>query len=162
MITKIISGGQTGADRAALDAAALLGVETGGTAPKGYRICNWVGSDGEDWSLADLGLVQHSSRQYPPRTKQNVLDADATVIYSNNRNSPGSRLTERCCVDAGKRLLINPSQEKLRAWVQEGNPRVLNVAGSRLSVDNPYIYSHVFQEIYNLLMFQAYLVPGGL
>jgi hypothetical protein len=55
MIEKLISGGQTGADRAGLEAAKALGIATGGTAPKGWRIENPDGTSGSDPSLAEFG-----------------------------------------------------------------------------------------------------------
>jgi hypothetical protein len=74
MLTKIISTGLTAADRAALEAAVELCIPTGGTAPKGWRIQNYDGSTGSDPELAQFGLVEHESAEYPPRTRQNVAD----------------------------------------------------------------------------------------
>lgn len=64
MISKIISGGQTGADQGGLSAAIILNIKTGGTAPKGYR--TQAGS--ASW-LNKLGLLEHSSSDYAPRTQ---------------------------------------------------------------------------------------------
>ena len=62
-LKKVISGGQTGVDRAGLVAASLSKLETGGTAPQGYRTL-----DGEDYDLRDIfGLTEHWSSAYPPR-----------------------------------------------------------------------------------------------
>ena len=63
MLTKIISGGQTGVDAAALRAAKAVGIPTGGTAPKG-----WLTEDGPAPWLAEYGLVESDSPFYPPRT----------------------------------------------------------------------------------------------
>ena len=96
-LVKVISGGQTGADRGGIDAAAELGVETGGHAPLGYRT-----SRGNDTTLAKLGLLEDKSFAYPPRTKLNVKNSDGTVIIGSNMESAGSRLTYNLTVDHGK------------------------------------------------------------
>lgn len=142
-ITKIISGGQTGADRAGLDAARSLGIATGGTAPKGWRVCRFDGSDGNDPDLAELGLTEHESPEYPPRTKQNVRDADGTVWFGYPA-SPGGKLTIRTCKQLGKPYIINPSFEDLREWVTEKGITILNVAGNRSSLENPDIYKQTY------------------
>lgn len=91
-ITKVISGGQTGADRAGLVAAMDKGVATGGHAPKGYRT-----QTGPDFTLRDtFGLEEHPSDAYPPRTEANVRNAHATIIFG-DENSPGCSLTKRLC-----------------------------------------------------------------
>ena len=79
-ITKIIAGGESGADTGGLRAARDMDVLTGGTAPRGWRICLPDGSDGSDPELGTkFGLVEHDSYDYPPRTRQNVTDSDGTV-----------------------------------------------------------------------------------
>ena len=84
---KIISGGQTGADIAGLEAGRALGLKTGGIAPKGYRI-----QGGTNPALKDFGVTEHSSDQYRPRTIINVATSDVTFIFG-DPTSPGSRLT---------------------------------------------------------------------
>ena len=75
MITKIISGGQTGADRAALDFAIKMKIPHGGWIPKG-RLA-------EDGPLPEkYQLLEMSTTSYPKRTEQNVIDSDATLILS--------------------------------------------------------------------------------
>ena len=149
MIEKIISGGQTGADRAGLDAAALLKIPTGGTAPKGFRICNYDGTDGSDPSLANLGLVEHPLSSYPPRTKQNVLDSHGTVWFGFSK-SPGGVLTIKTCKTEGKPVLILETpftkdlEKRFINWIQNNNIKILNVAGNRHSKFNPDIYQCVF------------------
>ncbi len=74
-LRKIISGGQTGADMGGLLAAKELGLETGGTAPGGYKT-----EKGRNLDLRDIyGLTQFGT--YPQRTRINVRDSDATVIF---------------------------------------------------------------------------------
>ncbi len=144
-IERIVSGGQTGADRAGLDAAKALGIPTGGTAPKGWRICLPDGSDGTDPTLAELGLVEHRSREYPPRTRQNVADSDGTVWFG-YAESPGGKLTITTCKELGKPCLADPVRiGEFLDWLKENNIRVLNVAGNRTSEFNPDIYDRVFE-----------------
>jgi len=124
---KIISGGQTGIDRMGLEVARELGLPTGGTAPKSY----WT-ENGADPSLAAFGLKEHVERDYGPRTKQNVLDSDATVLYG-NPDSPGSRTTIRYCKELKKQCLINPEFKELAAIINNFDIKVLNVADNRAS-----------------------------
>jgi hypothetical protein len=147
MLKKIISGGQTGADRAALEAAVELCIPTGGTAPKGWRIQNYDGSTGSDPELAQFGLIEHESPEYPPRTRQNVADSDGT-LWVGATNTPGAVLTIRTATRLGKPLLMNPTPKRLVKWIEENSISVLNVAGNRLSPQNP----DIFERTYNLLM----------
>lgn len=134
-VSLVISGGQTGADQAGLAAAHVLGLKTGGMAPRGYR-CD----DGyQPWLKDKFGLIESSSSEYGPRTKVNVLQSDATVVFGNT-NSPGSRLTVRLCKEAGKPCLVNPeSPMVLRAWLIKHEVETLNVAGNRERT-NPGIF----------------------
>lgn len=124
-LTKVISGGQTGADRAGLEVAKRLRYETGGTVPRGYKT-----SRGPDPTLKEFGVVEHSSDRYPPRTAKNVRDGDGTVWFGNEETS-GGKLTIRTAKRLGKPLLINPTAGELRAWIIDNNIGVLNVAGDR-------------------------------
>jgi hypothetical protein len=75
MIKKIISGGQTGADRAALDTAIKLGIPHGGWISKGRKA--------EDGPLPDKYQLQEMpTDSYPERTEQNVVDSEGTLIIS--------------------------------------------------------------------------------
>jgi hypothetical protein len=124
-LTKVISGGQTGADRAGLETARCLGYETGGAVPRGYKT-----SKGPDPGLKKFGVVEHSSDRYPPRTVKNVRDGDGTVWFGNEETS-GGKLTIGTARRLGKPLLINPTAGELRAWIIDNNVGVLNVAGDR-------------------------------
>lgn len=146
MIEKLISGGQTGADRAGLDAAKILGIPTGGTAPKGWRICNPDGTDGSDPTLAEFGLVESDSREYRDRTIQNVQDSDATVWYG-FQDSPGGKLTLSTAKRLNKPAIVNPTPQQLRQWVEGNSIKILNVAGNRFSTHNPDIYDLVYRSI---------------
>jgi hypothetical protein len=130
--TKIISGGQTGADRAALDWAIQYGMTHGGWCPKGRRA--------EDGPLdARYQLTQTPSSAYAERTRWNVRDADATIIISLSETlSGGSLLTRQIAEELGRPWLhLWPSQSikqlgrHLAEFVTEHRVRVLNVAGPR-------------------------------
>ncbi|MCU0350505.1 MAG: putative molybdenum carrier protein [Flavobacterium sp.] len=137
------SGGQYGADLAGLVAGKILGFKTGGTAPKGYRVCNYDGSDGSNPDLKNYGLVEHSSKEYPPRTKQNVQDTDAT-LWVGYEHSRGGKLTIKTCKELGRDYIINPTSTELRNFVIEHQVKVLNVAGNRSSKENPDIYDRTY------------------
>lgn len=132
-VRKIISGGQTGADQGGLVAGRKLGLETGGTAPKGFRTAT-----GDDPRLASLGLVEHTSDKYPPRTKCNVRDSDGTLVIGRH-SSPGSKLTIKLCAELRKPCFLLPwlsGQEEVldpadfKKWIEDNNIETLNVAGN--------------------------------
>jgi hypothetical protein len=131
MLLKIISGGQTGIDRMGLEVARELGLPTGGTAPKGY----WT-EKGADPSLADFGLTEHPSRDYTNRTRQNVVDSGATVLYGDPESS-GSKTTIQYCLVANKPYLLNPAPDDLTAFLRDKHVQTLNVAGNRGSKLTP-------------------------
>lgn len=143
---KIVSGGQTGADRAGLDAARELGIVTGGFAPKGWRICLPSGVDGSDPSLADYGLVETASAEYPPRTKLNAQNSDGTVWFG-YLDSPGAKLTLIAAQRADRPTICNPTPVELRIWVEQNHIKVLNVAGNRASGLNPDIYERTYKTL---------------
>ena len=135
-VVRIISGFQTGADIAGNQVAKELGLETGGTAPKGFRT-----DDGLKPEYRNMyGGIEISNRQtknydgrestYGPRTEQNVLNSDGTVIFG-NLNSPGSKLTHFLANKHGKFVLLNPTARELNAWLNTNGIKTLNVAGNR-------------------------------
>ncbi|MEM9644652.1 MAG: putative molybdenum carrier protein [Planctomycetota bacterium] len=105
---RIVSGGQTGVDRAGLDFAIDLGMEHGGWCPAG-RLA-------EDGRIPNrYQLTEHDSPFYPARTEQNVLDSDATLILFRGRLSGGSKLTKRLAVRHAKAFLsIDISEPDVR------------------------------------------------
>lgn len=129
----IISGGQTGADRAALDAAMQLGYAVGGWCPKGRKAL--------DGRIPDLyPLREVASASYPARTRANVADSAGTAIFYYRRPGKGSLLTRRSCESTGKRFamldLSDPEQcltpfRELLDYCLSHPPAILNVAGSR-------------------------------
>jgi hypothetical protein len=129
---KIISGGQTGADRGGLDAAIELGIEHGGWCPKGRKA--------EDGTIPErYRLVETRGSDYKKRTELNVKDADVTVIFTADGNvTGGSRLTASFCRQHGRPCLVlnafAPVAEtvaELRSFFNENKPKVVNIAGNR-------------------------------
>lgn len=129
MLTTIISGGQTGADRTALVVAREEGLLTGGWAPRGYRT-----EEGNDPSLALFGLKETAGSGYPERTRLNVQESDGTVWFGHT-TSPGYKLTHGTCVGLGKPWIENPQPRELALWIRNWNIRILNVAGNRKSTN---------------------------
>src|SRR4051812_12471606 len=95
MLDRVVSGGQSGADQAALRAARAANIPTGGWAPKGWRT-----EDGAAPWLADFGLVECPESGYPARTRANVRDSDVTVWFG-DWHSPGGKTTLDACRELG-------------------------------------------------------------
>jgi hypothetical protein len=135
-VTRIISGGQTGADRGALEAAWDLGIATGGFAPAGWRA-----EDGVIPERYRVGMVQSGSSAYPVRTRANIEASDATLILSVGplEMDSGSYLTAKMARTLGKpcrHYTIGQSESWLvmvRGWICERARTTLNVAGPRES-----------------------------
>ena len=136
-VTKIISGGQTGVDRAALDVAIELGIACGGWCPKGRA--------SEDGPIPDhYPLIETPSSDPAQRTEWNVRDADATLILARGKLTGGTALSRRLACSMKKLCLVaNPAEgdsaATIRAWLSEHRVGVVNVAGPRQSND-PHIY----------------------
>mgnify|MGYP001564730356 CR=1 FL=1 len=140
---KIISGGQTGVDRAALDVAIELGIAHGGWCPKGRRA--------EDGRIPDrYKLTEHTDPGYSLRTESNVLCSDATLVVARlGRYTPGTGLTQRMCrVHNRPRMTIYLDEDGSASRVELAGARqyvsgieTLNVAGPRAS-SAPGIYEH--------------------
>ena len=134
---KIISGGQTGVDRAALDVAMTLGLPHGGWCPRGRMA--------EDGRIAErYQLRETESWEYPVRTEQNVIDADATLILCCGALRGGTELTYRMtCKHRRPCLQIDldhpPTPANVAQWLRECRVETLNVAGPRES-QSPGIY----------------------
>ncbi len=166
MITKIISGGQTGADRGGLDAAIHCDVLHGGWCPKRRKA--------EDGIIpADYHLTEMQSDEYFPRTQANVIDSDATVIFTNGPISGGSLKTVEYAHSLEKpyqvidlfRMRRSRAVKKIVRWLA-GEPElinhdeykasppfvcVLNVAGSRES-QAPGLQEAIFFLMVNVLI----------
>lgn len=128
---KIISGGQTGVDRAALDVAIAMGIPHGGWCPRG-RLA-------EDGPIPDCyKLRETNSPDYPVRTEQNVLDSEATLILTRGRPTGGTELTLRLARRHGKPHLVvdlsdPPAASVVADWLAEQAVETLNIAGPRES-----------------------------
>ena len=130
-VERIVSGGQTGVDQGALDAALELGIPCGGWCPAGRRA--------EDGSIPDhYPLQETASRNYNKRTTLNAQDSDATLILNRGELEGGTAYTlavvkrlNRPC------LVIDPESPaacgEIQGWLKQNNVKVLNVAGPRES-----------------------------
>jgi hypothetical protein len=133
-VARIVSGGQTGADRGGLDAAIELGLPHGGFCPKGR-----LAEDGV--VPARYALEETESAEYEVRTRKNVEASDATVVFTHGALTGGSALTARHAKSVGRPLLwvdlVATTTERavteLRDFVERTGARTLNVAGARES-----------------------------
>lgn len=136
----IISGGQTGADRAALDFAIAHGIPHGGCCPRGRRA--------EDGVLdARYNLRETGSKNYRQRTRRNVEGSDATLIFNVGELADGSfyalecaeRLHKPVCVVALDAADLAAETSRAHEWLATQAVSVLNIAGPRES-KRPGIY----------------------
>jgi predicted Rossmann-fold nucleotide-binding protein len=137
----IVSGGQTGVDRAALDVAIELGLQHGGWVPKGRAA--------EDGPIpARYRVTETESRAYDERTKLNVRDSDGTLIVARGPLTGGTALTLDHVRVLGKPVLvidiaetsIDNAAQMIREWIDGYKVERLNFAGPRASQD-PTIYA---------------------
>ena len=137
LLTRIISGGQTGVDRAVLDAAIELGFPHGGWCPRGRTA--------EDGRIPQkYHLKETLSSDYSVRTRWNVRDADGTLILYREPLEGGTALTWQLAVELVKPVFLvelgfSPVFEAFRLWLHENSIRTLNIAGPRES-QRPGIY----------------------
>jgi hypothetical protein len=131
VIDFLVSGGQTGVDRAALDVALELGIPCGGWCPRGRRA--------EDGRIpARFPVKECTSRNYAVRTRRNVEESDGTLILSRGKLTGGTALTESIARQMGKPWLVIDLVAEFDArpveeWIVENRIRTLNVAGPRES-----------------------------
>jgi len=144
----IVSGGQTGVDRAALDAALSLGLNCGGWCPRGRRA--------EDGTIPDFyPLKETPGRDYIQRTEWNVRDSDATLVLCRGRPLGGTAMTVQFAKAASKPVYLVDleavvDEQGIRRWLDEQRVVMLNTAGSRES-QHPGIYRQAFTLLLNLL-----------
>jgi hypothetical protein len=130
-VARIVSGGQTGVDRAALDVALALGIPCGGWAPRGRRA--------EDGRIPGrYPLSECASSAYEVRTRLNVRDSDATLILARGKPSGGTLLTRNLARELARPCLVvdldrPPEPAAIGRWLQDHGVKVLNVAGPRES-----------------------------
>jgi len=130
-LAKIVSGGQTGVDRAALDAALAAGLDCGGWCPRGRRA--------EDGAIPEIyPLTETDEETYVARTRRNVEDSDGTLVFAwGGAPSGGTRLTVEHARRIGRPHLVvdlhRPSLARIERWLAGRGIRVLNVAGPRES-----------------------------
>lgn len=131
---KLVSGGQTGVDTAALDYAFRHGLPYGGWVPKGR-----TNEDGVI-SAKYLGLSEAPDSIPATRTRLNVEHSDATLILSDGSESPGTAITAQFAEDLGKPCMIVvlgddllASVPNVKKWIETTNPSALNIAGPRES-----------------------------
>ena len=128
---KIVSGGQTGVDRAALDVALEFGLACGGWCPRGRRA--------EDGVIAGhYPLNETPAVEYEVRTTWNVRDSDATLVVNMGPLSGGTLFTVKEARRLGRPcLVVNPGDDgalaAARDWLSSYRPPILNVAGPRES-----------------------------
>ncbi|QLH41976.1 MAG: putative molybdenum carrier protein [Coxiellaceae bacterium] len=143
-IKKIVSGGQTGVDRAALDVAITLEVPHGGWCPKGRKA--------EDGKIADrYQLKETPTDVYDERTTWNVRDSDGTLIIIKEPAMGGTLLTIEVAKQFNKPYLVydlsaKPDIDKIVDWINENAIQTLNVAGPRQSQSE-----NIYQIAYDIM-----------
>ena len=149
MIQKIVSGGQTGVDRAALDVALALKIPCGGWCPKGR-----VAEDGP--LAARYPLIETPEWEYAQRTEWNVRDSDGTLVLTRGPATEGTGLTIELAAQQGKPCLVvdladQPSPPRVLEWIAEHTVHVMNVAGPRES-KSPGIYRQAAKLLREVLI----------
>ena len=134
-LRKVLSGGQTGADQTGVECAAALGLETGGTMPKGFRT---EAGNNPKWAKK-YGLTEHPSMSYVPRTRLNVKNADVTLWFGRT-DSLGCRCMKKACQDYCKPFVVNPTAEDARRLAE--TYEVWNIVGNQAST-NPNVVNVV-------------------
>ncbi len=151
LLKKVISGGQTGVDRAGLDAAMDAGIPAGGFCPR-----NRTAEDGvipEKYPLEEI-----ESDEYHIRTEKNVIESDGTLILNKGALSEGTRLTYDYTVQYGKpSLVVQLDAEKLMEpanvvrWIYGQQIKILNVAGPRESKFPEGIYACAYSYLEHVI-----------
>ena len=144
MLEKLISGGQTGVDRAALDVAMDNNFPCGGFCPKGR-----IAEDGK--INCKYPLQEHISKHYAERTLANVLSSDGTLVFYNQILKGGTALTVQFCKENDKPFCMISAQqyntkdtsEVILDFINQHKIKSLNVAGPRKSQwQNGYQYTY--------------------
>jgi len=149
-LTKIISGGQTGADRAALDAGIEAGFPVGGSCPRGRMA--------EDGPIDLRYPLNEIDGGYGDRTKKNVEDSDGTVVFYDQDLHGGTVKTVNFCMELKRPYLlididllgIDEAAKKVAFFISDTRIRTLNVAGPRQS-HCPSIYQYVYHTVQRVI-----------
>lgn len=147
---KIVSGGQTGVDRAGLDAAIQHGIPVGGWCPAGRRA--------EDGSIPDCYPLQETkARNFAVRTRRNVKDSDGTLVLNLGELEGGTLQTVDYAQKIGKPCLVvqldaveRPDVDAIVNWLKMHSIKTLNIAGPRES-KRPGAYQIGFTFLGHLL-----------
>jgi len=158
MLERVIWGGQTGADRAALIAACAAGIPTGGWMPRGF-----IAHDGRHPGFAErYGIEERESPRYALRTARNVKESDGTLRFATNWGSPGEVLTLEFCRKYRKPYLdVTPwggvTPACVAKWIAANGIHVLNVAGNaeRTSPGIQEYAGEFLGEVFRLLELSA-------
>jgi hypothetical protein len=149
-LVKIVSGGQTGVDRAALDVALELGIACGGWCPRGR-----IAEDGV--IAASYPLRETESSDYAERTRSNVRDSDATLVLTRGRPSGGTALTLDFARMLGRPSMVidlsvpsTGAADSAGTWIEAEGVAILNVAGPREST-SPGIHQEASAFLRELL-----------
>lgn len=136
---RVVSGGQTGVDRAALDAALVAGLPVGGWCPAGRKA--------EDGAIdARYPMQETPSDDYVQRTTWNVRDSDGTLVLLRGPAAGGTYTTLQAAASLGRPVMVievNVEPEQIESWIRSRAFRTLNVAGPRES-EAPGIYEEAF------------------
>ncbi len=153
MLEKVISGGQTGVDRAALDLALGLRLPCGGWCPKGRKA--------EDGPIPSrYPLNETPSADYAQRTEWNVRDSDGTLILTRGAPTEGTAWTVQVATRLRKTCLIidfacQPREAAVSSWIDMYHIRILNVAGPRES-KCPGIFAQAVEFLRRVLLPAAF------
>lgn len=154
MLRKVISGGQTGVDRAGLDAAREAGLPTGGYCAKGS-----LAEDGARFEISPVS--EQESQLSSVRTNKNVLNSDGTLILNKGNLCGGTFRTQEFAAKYGKPYLVVQldvskviKQERVLDWLEEQEIKVLTIAGPRESKCADGIYNearYYLQTLFSLV-----------
>jgi len=155
-LKKIISGGQTGVDQAALQAAIDCHIEHGGWCPPG-RTCE-DGVIPDRFNLDETPVERDSSAPSIPRSQRtiwNVRDADGVLIFSDSQSDKGTRLAIDTAIELKKPYLVlnssgNLAVDQIWGWISENSISILSVGGPSERI-SPGIYGRVHSLLMKIL-----------
>jgi hypothetical protein len=149
----VVTGGQTGADRAAMDFALQYNLPMRGWCPKGRA--SEAGAIEGKYPLQETGFDDPAVR-----TEMNVIDSDATLVLTVGKPTDGTPLTERCARTYDRPLLTldlsaepgSSAVQEFRAWIEDNSIRILNIAGPRESHAPGQVYAGTLRWLEALLL----------